>query len=62
MATERPSLVDKVGAQLLRVKGVRWSAQRVPTIVNLGFLDRSGYFSLKQLDNYTEEAERTPFN
>jgi hypothetical protein len=26
------------------VEGVTWSAQRIPTAVNLGFLDRSRYF------------------
>jgi hypothetical protein len=25
--------------QLLRLEGVTWSAQRIPTAVNLGFLD-----------------------
>jgi hypothetical protein len=25
--------------QLLRIEGVTWSAQRIPTAVNLGFLD-----------------------
>jgi hypothetical protein len=30
--------------QLLRVEGVAWSAQRIPTAVNVGFLDRSRYF------------------
>jgi hypothetical protein len=24
----------------LRIEGVAWSAQRIPTVVNLGFLDR----------------------
>jgi hypothetical protein len=32
----RPSL-----CQLLRIEGVAWSAQRIPTAVNIGFLDRS---------------------
>jgi hypothetical protein len=27
----------------LRVEGVAWSAQRIPTAVNLGFLDRIEY-------------------
>jgi hypothetical protein len=26
-----------------RIEGVAWSAQRIPTVVNLGFLDRSRY-------------------
>jgi hypothetical protein len=33
--------------QLLRIEGVAWSAQRIPTVVNLGFLDQSRYFSFK---------------
>jgi hypothetical protein len=33
--------------QLLRVDGVVWSAQRIPTAVNLGFLDRSRYFFIQ---------------
>jgi hypothetical protein len=30
-----------------RPPGVAWSAQRIPTVVNLGFLDRSRYFFLQ---------------
>jgi hypothetical protein len=30
--------------QLLQIEDVAWSAQRIPTAVNLGFLDRSRYF------------------
>jgi hypothetical protein len=30
--------------QLLRKVGVTWSAQRIHTAVNIGFLDRSRYF------------------
>jgi hypothetical protein len=30
--------------ELLRIEGVAWSAQRIPTAVNLSFLDRSRYF------------------
>jgi hypothetical protein len=33
--------------QLLRIEGVARSAQRIPTAVNLGFLDRSRYFSIQ---------------
>jgi hypothetical protein len=33
--------------QLLRVEGVAWSAQRIPTTVNLDFLDRSRYFFIQ---------------
>jgi hypothetical protein len=45
--TERPPLVSEVSAKLLRVDGVVWSAQRIPTAVNLGFLDRSRYFFIQ---------------
>jgi hypothetical protein len=30
--------------QLLRIEGVAWSAQKIPTAVNFGFLDRGRYF------------------
>jgi hypothetical protein len=43
------------------MEGVAWSAQRIPTAVNFGFLDRNRYFPFKQLLNYPHEAERTPF-
>ena len=45
--TERPPPVGEVSAQLLRIEGVTWSAQRIPTAVNLCFLDRSRYFLFK---------------
>jgi hypothetical protein len=32
--------------QFLRVEGVAWSAQQIPTAVNLGFLDRMIYIIL----------------
>jgi hypothetical protein len=49
--------------QLLRIEGVAWSAQRIPTAVNLGFLDRSRYFSIQVAPHvsYTHEAKWTPF-
>jgi hypothetical protein len=28
-------------------KGVAWSAQRIPTVFNLGFVDRGRYFSIQ---------------
>jgi hypothetical protein len=33
--------------QLLRIEGVAWSAQRIPTVVNLGFLDEKPNLSFK---------------
>jgi hypothetical protein len=43
MPTERPPLVGEVVPNL-RIEGVGWSAQRIPTVVNLDFLDWSPYF------------------
>jgi hypothetical protein len=31
--TERPPLVGEVSANFLRIEGVAWSAQRIPTAV-----------------------------
>jgi hypothetical protein len=45
--TEQPPLVGEVSANLLRVECVAWSAQRIPTAVNLAFLDRSLYFFIQ---------------
>jgi hypothetical protein len=45
--TERPPLVGEVSANFLRIEGVAWSAQRIPTAVNLGFLDRSCYYPIQ---------------
>jgi hypothetical protein len=53
ISTERPPR--------LRIEGVAWSAQRIPTVVNLGFLDRSRYFSFKYIHSCPHEAEGTPF-
>jgi hypothetical protein len=51
-----------VSANFLRIEGVAWSAQRIPTAVNFGFLDRSRYFSFKLLLIYPHEAEWSPFH
>jgi hypothetical protein len=45
--TERQPLFGEVKANFLRIEGVAWSAQQIPTVVNLGFLDRSRYFFLR---------------
>jgi hypothetical protein len=42
--TDRATAAVGEVVRLLRVEGVTWSAQRIPTAVNLGFLDRSRYF------------------
>jgi hypothetical protein len=44
---ERPPLVGEVGANFSRTEAVAWSAQRIPTVVNIGFIDRSRYFSFQ---------------
>jgi hypothetical protein len=38
---------DRATCQALRVEGAAWSAQRIPTAVNLGFLDGSRYFFIQ---------------
>jgi hypothetical protein len=62
ISTELPTLVSEIYCQLLRIEGCR-RGQRggSPTVVNLRFLDRSGYFSFKQLLIYPHNAEWTPF-
>ena len=44
--------------QLLRIEGVTWSAQRVPTAVNLCFLDRSRYFFIQVAPQLTSRGSR----
>jgi hypothetical protein len=39
-ACRRSMYVRMCKCQLFRIEGVAWSAQRIPTAVNLGFLDR----------------------
>ena len=46
MPTEGPPPVGEVIANFCGYRGVTWSAQRIPTAVNLCFLDRSRYFFL----------------
>jgi hypothetical protein len=45
--TERRPLVGEVSANFLRIEGVAWSVQQIPTVINIGFLDRSRYFSIQ---------------
>jgi hypothetical protein len=45
--TDRATATCRRSRQPLRVEGVAWSAQRIPTAVNLGFLDRSCYFGVQ---------------
>jgi hypothetical protein len=44
MPTERPPLVGEVMPTFSRIEGVAWSAQRIPPVVSLGFLDRNRYY------------------
>jgi hypothetical protein len=41
---KRTPLVGEISANFSGLKGVAWSAQRIPTAVNFYFLDRSRYF------------------
>ena len=45
--TERPPPVGEVSANFCGYRGVTWSAHRIPTAVNICFLDRSRYFLFK---------------
>jgi hypothetical protein len=51
---ERPPLSAKLVPNL-RIEGVVWTAQQIPTAVNLDFLDPEPFVS------YPHEAEWTPF-
>jgi hypothetical protein len=42
--------------QPLRVEGVAWSAQRIPTAVNLGFVDRSRYFFIQGASQFSSQG------
>jgi hypothetical protein len=44
---KRPPHVGEVNAKFADREGVAWSAQRIHMTVNLGFLDRSHYFSIQ---------------
>jgi hypothetical protein len=57
----RPQLFGELQCQILPIEGVALSAQRFPTALNFGFLDRSPYFSLKLSLIYLHESEFTPF-
>jgi hypothetical protein len=58
MASERPPLVGDFSSNFC---AWRVSEQRIPTAVNLDFIDRNRYISLIELFSYTHEAEWTPF-
>jgi hypothetical protein len=45
--TERPPLVSEVSANILRIEGVAWSAQRIPTAVFSAFQTGAATLSFK---------------
>jgi hypothetical protein len=47
--------------QPLRVEGVGWSAQQIPTAVNLGFIDRSRYFFIQLAPQLSSRGWVGPF-
>ena len=54
--TERPPPVGEVSANFCGLRGVTWSAQRIPTAVNLCFLDRSLYFFIQVAPQLTSRG------
>jgi hypothetical protein len=50
--TKRPQLVGEVNANFLRVEGVAWSAQRIPTAVNLFSRPEMNEYEYKILITY----------
>jgi hypothetical protein len=59
--TERPPLVGEAIANLCGERMPRGQRNGSLRPYSLGFLDRSRYFSIKQLLSCTHEAEWTPF-
>jgi hypothetical protein len=45
--TERLPLVVEVGANFWGVEGVAWSAQHIPTVLYLGFVDWNPIFFIQ---------------
>ena len=54
--TERPPPVGEGSANFCGKRGITWSAQRVPTAVNLCFLDRSRYFFIQVAPQLTSRG------
>ena len=54
--TEQPPPVGEVSANFSGWRGVTWSAQRVPTVVNLCFLDRSRYLFIQVAPQLTSRG------
>jgi hypothetical protein len=47
-------VAGEFSALLLRIEGVAWSAQRIATAFNLGFVDGSRYLLLSSSSNYLQ--------
>jgi hypothetical protein len=45
-------------ANFLRIEGVAWSVQRIPTAVNLGFLDRNIHTNTHELHEIRTQPRR----
>jgi hypothetical protein len=54
---ERPQLVGELSVNFLVYKGVALLKQRIPTDVNLDFLDRNPYIFFIQVGSFHEELE-----
>jgi hypothetical protein len=60
--TERQPLDRKISANFSPVQGVACSSQRIPTAVNLGFLDQEPHhLSIQVAPQLHSQAEWTPF-
>ena len=56
--TERPPPVGEVSANFCGLRGVTWSAQRVPTAVNLCFLDVEPLLFYSSSSSIEKEKQR----
>jgi hypothetical protein len=54
--TERPPPVGEVSSNFCGYRGVTWLAQRIPTAVNLCFLNRSRYFFIQVAPQLTSRG------
>jgi hypothetical protein len=59
-STERPSTACEVSANFYGYRGVAWSARRIPTAVNLRFLDRSRYFLVEVAPHLSSQGLSDP--
>jgi hypothetical protein len=61
MPTELPPLVGEVSADFCALRGVSWSARRIPKVIFSVFLTGAATFHSKELLNCTHEVECSPF-